>query len=410
MKHRKWTREGAVSASVDLGDLVFLSLEPWDAIWRRNQFVCAALASRHPEMKILFVPPAHDVSNRLRRGDFRGMFQPSAAARSECLNIHFGRPLKFMPNTLASGRVANRTLLRNHVRKMMMRLRLQHPVLWINDHAAHHLVGTLGESAVIYDITDDWTSLSQSPRLTALIREQDEALCEKADAIIVCSQRLYEMKSRFVEKLHLVPNGVDAEHYATVADRSLPVAPPAAGWKRPVFGYTGTIHPDRVDVPLLQHLAAALPQATFAMVGPNHLPAPTMQQFEKCPNVVFTGPVPYHDIPDYMRAFDVCMTPHRMTAFTESLNPIKLWEYLAAGKPIVSTDVAGFRDYPHYVRIASTPESFAAALVASLDEPAAMGESRREEARRHSWKSRVDKIESIIESTLASRKRPPVHV
>jgi teichuronic acid biosynthesis glycosyltransferase TuaH len=73
------------------------------------------------------------------------------------------------------------------------------------------------------------------------------------------------------------------------------------------------------------------------------LPKEDAESLQRTGRVHLTGAVPYAEVPEYMRAFDVCITPHRMTLFTESLNPIKLWEYLAAGKPIVSTDVAGFR-------------------------------------------------------------------
>jgi teichuronic acid biosynthesis glycosyltransferase TuaH len=393
---------------LNVSSLIFISLESWDDIWRRNQFVCAELARRHPETKILFVSPAHDVSNHIRRGHFHKVFERTCSCPGEFHNIQFAQPLKILPNTLAAGRSANSALFRSHLRKMVALHKLQNAVLWINDHAAHHLVGTLGESAVIYDITDDWTSLTQSPRLAARIREQDAALSEKADAIIACSKRLYEMKSRFFEKLHVVPNGVDVKHYATVADRSLSMPAATRSWSPPVFGYTGTIHPDRVDVSLLQHLAAALPRATLSLVGPNHLPPATMAALARHQNLVFTGPVAYTEIPDYMRAFDVCMTPHRVTAFTESLNPIKLWEYLAAGKPIVSTDVAAFRDYPEHVRIARGVEEFKRALweayaEAKTSDGWAKAEARRAEARKHSWSSRVDQIEAVIESVFSEK-------
>jgi glycosyltransferase involved in cell wall biosynthesis len=145
------------------------------------------------------------------------------------------------------------------------------------------------------------------------------------------------------------------------------------------------------------------------LVGPNHLPPETLARFTTRKNVFFTGPGPYREIPAYMQAFDVCITPHRTTPFTESLNPIKLWEYLAAGKPIVSTNVAGFRDYPQHVSIASTPEDFTRALSGALAEDPAKPRARRAEARRHSWESRVEQVESVIASVMHARERTAVH-
>jgi glycosyltransferase involved in cell wall biosynthesis len=102
-----------------------------------------------------------------------------------------------------------------------------------------------------------------------------------------------------------------------------------------------------------------------------------------------------------MRAFEACFVPHHVTPFTESLNPIKLWEYLAAGKPIVSTPVAGFREFGHLVSLASCASSMADALKEAMTEPPARGDARRLEAARHSWSSRVDSIEATL-STIAS--------
>src|SRR5258708_15253602 len=195
---------------------------------------------------------------------------------------------------------------------------MQNPLLWLNPHSAVHMAGRMGESGVIYDITDDWISLTQSPALKRLTAAQDEALCRRADAVIVCSERLYEMKRGLTANLHLIPNGVDAEHYTSVLDTngSLPAA--ASGWRKPVLGYTGTVHPDRVDVGLVEALAHSLTDWTLAFVGPNLLKPEDQERLRSCGNVLLTGPAAYAEIPQYMRAFDVCMTPHRVTPFTES--------------------------------------------------------------------------------------------
>ena len=376
-------------------------MENWDEVWRRNQFLCAGLAARYPGSKILFVGLPRDISNDLRHGRLTAL-----AAADEAVpglpGITLTRPIKLLPNTLGWGRRVNETLFRASVRRSAQRLGMQSPVLWLNPHSAVHMAGQMGEAAVIYDITDDWTTLTQSPALARLTAEQDADLCRRADAVIVCSERLFEMKRGLAQNLHLIPNGVEADHYKNVLDGTGPLPAPADGWAKPVLGYTGTIHPDRVDVPLVESLARRFPQGTVALVGPNLLTGEDRQRLAACPNVVLTGPVPYARVPEIMRAFDVCITPHRMTAFTESLNPIKLWEYLAAGKPIVATDVAGFRDYPQFVRLASDAGNFAKAAEEALGEDHAIGEARRTVARRHSWNARLDQVEKVFaESTQA---------
>lgn len=390
-------------------DLIFVSMENWDDIWRRNQFVCAELTRRRPDLHILFVGLSINVSNSLRRGRVNEIVRTSTYPVPGFDRITVTHPPKFFPDSFAAGRMINEVLWRQHVGRVATRLNLRNPVLWLNPHYACHTAGRMGESAVIYDITDDWMTLTQSPKLSRRIAAQDAELCRRADATIVCSERLREMKRDLAKNFYLIPNGVDAAHYARVLDGGGEIPEEARNWPKPVLGYTGTLHPDRVDVGLIESLAKSQ-TGSVALVGPNYLSAEDNQRLLRLGNVFMPGPVPYARIPDYMAAFDVSITPHRMTAFTESLNPIKLWEYLAAGLPIVSTDVAGFRDYPDLVRLARTPDEFIAICQQALAEGRAKSALRRAEAARHSWSSRVDQIEAVIAAVLARRFGSGAHV
>lgn len=386
-------------------DLIFVSLEDWDEVWRRNQFLCSGFARRFPDRKILFIAPARDVSNRLRRGRLSELRGKATWKVPGFANITVTQPLKLVPNSLSVGRRLNEAMARAHVRHAAQDTGIVNPILWLNPQDALHLVGRMEERAVIYDITDDWTELTQSKALTRRIIAQDAELCRKANAVIVCSQRLYNLKRNLARNLYLIPNGVEAEHYCRVLDSTEPLIADTARWRKPVLGYTGTIHPDRVDAALVEALARRFAEGTVALIGPMLLSAESQARLQACGNVVLTGAVAYERLPDYMRAFDVCITPHRMTPFTESLNPIKLWEYLAAGKPIVSTDVAGFRDYPEFVRIAADTEGFVCAVQEALRENPAKGAARREEARRHSWEKRIDDVEAVVNSCLLDEEK-----
>lgn len=380
--------------------LIFVSLEDWDDVWRRNQFLCTGLARRCYGVPLLFVGLARDVSHSLRRGKIRALLQPALRQVPDTPNITVMQPLKLLPNSWAWGRRFNEWHQRAQVRREAARLGMARPLLWLNPHQAVHMVGKMGEQAVVYDITDDWISPTQSARQRALTVAQDAELCRRADAVVVCSPHLYAMKQGFTRALHLIPNGVDAAHYlAASASGSLP--PAVRDWQKPVFGYTGTIHPDRVDVTLVEALARAFPSGTVALVGPNLLPPSETSRLEARGNIYFTGPVPYADVPQYMAAFDVCITPHRMTPFTESLNPIKLWEYLACGKPIVSTNVAGFRDYPQFVRLASDAAGFVDACRTALAEGNVNTEARQAEARANSWEARVESVLAVLNNLPA---------
>jgi glycosyltransferase involved in cell wall biosynthesis len=307
-------------------------------------------------------------------------------------------PTKWFPNSLPIGRALNEKHLRGQIKRVLRHLSWTATHLWINQHEAAHLLSKGNTVKTLYDITDDWTKFSGNQSQLQLVTAQDAILCKYCDHVIVCSQQLFDDKAKIVdiEHLHLIPNGVHVEHYETVADAGLPVHTIAKHWTKPVFGYTGTIHGDRVDVSLIAAVAHAYPAATIAMVGPNLLDQAEQQELDRFSNIVFTGSQRYADLPDIMRAFDVCMVPHLVTPFTESLNPIKLWEYLAAGKPIVSTNVAGFRDFSNMVFIARTHEEFVNNLSAALIKDKSSSLDRQAVAHKHSWDSRLNDVLHVL--------------
>ena len=369
-------------------DLIFVSLEDWDDVWRRNQFVCAALARRFPKMKILFVGLPRNVTNDLRRGKLDALTAKATWKVPGFPNIIVTHALKLCPDTLTLGRRINEWMARRLIRAVARTLHLENPILWLNPHSALHMAGKMGERAVVYDITDDW---AEAPSFASwerkLIASQDRALCGRADLVIVCSEALEASRRPHCRRLLLLPNGVDCEHYAAIADR-----PEPPRWPRPVLGYTGTIHGDRFDVDLLAGVARAFAGGSVVLVGPDHLTAAEKGRLAGLKNIHLTGPVPYRCIPEMMAEFDLCMVPHVENSFTNSLNPLKLWEYLAAGKPIVSTNVAGFRDYPALCRIGSGVDEFVAACRAALAENGERTAERRAEAAKHSWDQRIDTL------------------
>ncbi len=379
--------------------LVFISLEPWDEIWRRNQFICDGLLRRSTDTKILFVQPPFDNSYALRTRKLGNIqHSPSLVPCGYSDRLQLLSPTKWFPNSLPLSRAWNEKNLLSQIKTSLRDLNWAPTHLWINQHEAAHLLDTKIAPKSIYDITDDWSKFSGSQSHLVLITEQDATLCQSCNHVIVCSQQLFDDKAKLVdsEKLHLIPNGVHVEHYDAVTDASLPIHALSQNWHKPVFGYTGTIHGDRVDVKLISDIAKAYPSATVAMVGPNLLEKPDQQGLEQFSNIVFTGSQPYSELPAIMRAFDVCMVPHRVTPFTESLNPIKLWEYLAAGKPIVSTNVAGFRDYPDLVSVADTSDDFVNQLAVATSESPDLPTLRQQAVRQHTWDQRVAAVEALL--------------
>ncbi len=387
VEERRWSEVPlAANTNRRMPDLIFVSLEDWDDIWRRNQFLCASLTRRFPHTKLLFVGTPWNLTYHIRHGSFGKLHRPLTRTLPAFPNITVTNPPKFLPETVSSGRAFNEFIARRHVARVARQLGIVNPLLWLNPPSAVHMAGRMNERSVIYDITDDWCEApSFSPRERKLLIRQDHTLCRQADLVIVCSEAIAQTRASLCRELLLLPNGVDADHYSTVA-----ASPPRERSESPVLGYTGTLHSDRTDVSLIVSLARAFPAGRVLLVGPNFLCEEERQRLTREPNISAIGPLPYARLPDIMTEFDVCIVPHLETKFTESLNPIKLWEYLASGKPIVSTNVAGFRDYGHLCELASGPQAFVAACRNALSENGRRRIERVREAHKHTWEARVD--------------------
>ena len=190
----------------------------------------------------------------------------------------------------------------------------------------------------LYDITDDWLLAPLAPRQRDRLMADERLLMEHSQEVVVCSPEL--ARSRGANRpVELIPNGVDVDLFRTARPRPADLPP------SPVALYVGTLHTWRIDIPLVLELAGAPPgppgragRARTACRGTS------TDRLERVPNIHVLGARPYDQIPAYMQHADVVIIPHLVDPFTESLDPIKAYECLAAGRPTVATPVAGFRE------------------------------------------------------------------
>jgi glycosyltransferase involved in cell wall biosynthesis len=366
-------------------DLVVVSLERWDEVWRRNQHLVAGLLATDPGLRVLFVEPAadplHDLVSRRRprTGSRLGEIDGIAAGRL----WRFG-PVKWLPRRL--DRRADERLARAVV-SAVRRLGMRHPLLWVNDPGMVELAEGTGWPT-LYDITDDWVAADRPPGELDRTASNEARLLAVAREVVVCSPELARRKggARGVE---LVPNAVDVDAYRrpTVRPGDLPAGPVAV--------YVGTAHADRLDVGLCEATAAALgDRGTLVLVGPNLLSADDTARLERA-GVRLLGPRPGYAVPGYLQHADVLVVPHVVTPFTDSLDPIKLYEYRAVGRPVVSTPVAGFRDEGDARVALAESAAFAAAVRARVPANAAFPEGTDREVA--SWSDRVAQMRAVLQ-------------
>ena len=369
------------AAGAPLLGLVMCSLEPWDEVWRRNQFLVHGLLGRNPDLRVLFVEPPHDLMLGLTAGRPRPLPRLRKVAGSE--RLWTLRPVKPLPRR--AGPWSDHAL-RWQVRRAAARLELRDPVLWVNDTTYGPLIAQT-RWASVYDVTDDWLLVPVSPREHSRLRRLEDLTLRDADRVVVCSPGLAASRGT-LRPTTLIPNGVDVEWFTRPHPR--PADLPASL----VAVYVGTLHDERIDVELLVNLATRLPALSVALIGPDSLSDASRRQLLTRGNISLLGPRPYRLVPGYLQHADVVVVPHRVTPFTESLDPIKAYECLVVGRPTVATDVAGFRDLGPPV--VSVPQNaFIAAVDRSLHAPLPAEEPP---PRGLSWEDRCSKFEAVLKA------------
>jgi glycosyltransferase involved in cell wall biosynthesis len=375
----------ADTAEGGLSELVVCSLEPWDEIWRRNQFLVDELLRRNPRLRVLYVePPADplfDLAQR-RRPALPRLHKLAADGRLKAF-----RPLKPLPRKL--GTLADAALLQQ-VRLAVRLVGFSRPVLWFNDVSYAPLLERT-RWASLYDVTDDWLLAPFPPRELERLRQLDALALARVDEVVVCSSVLASSRGQ-TRPVALIPNGVDVGHFRR--PRSRPADLPAA----PTAVYVGSLHDARVDVELVAELAEALPQLRVTLVGPDSLGRESHEVLARHSNVHLLGAKPYVDVPAYLQHADLVIVPHRVSSFTEALDPIKAYECLAIETPTVATPVAGFRIHADQLHVVDR-KAFPDLVRRLLAGPPSRASARIVEG--VSWRERAAAFEAVLRAASA---------
>ncbi|WP_314506961.1 glycosyltransferase [uncultured Microbacterium sp.] len=351
-------------------DLIVVSLEAWDGVWRRNQHLVSRLLDRDPSLRVLFVEPPADPIHRLTHGAMPQLgYGPRQSSR--CKHLWTMRPLKALPRRV--DRSADKRLA-TQVRRAAHRLEFEHPIVWVNDPGGAALSKSTGWPT-LYDITDDWLAADRPPRELARLREVERFLLEHASQVVACSPELARRKGadrpRGSAPIEVIRNAVDTAAYERPRERPRDLPPGRTAV------YVGTLHTDRLDIDLCEETARELKdEASVVLVGPNALGEADTRRLRTA-GVIVLGARRADYVIGYLTHGDALIVPHVITPFTESLDPLKLYEYLAAGRPIVSTAVAGFRDTDDpRIHIVDSSSGFAATVRSMLDSPSVNSPNR----------------------------------
>ncbi len=361
----------------------------WDWVWQRPQQFLSRLSERH---KILFVetlPPDPELSSVLAR------FKPA----ENFPNITILR-LQFPAWRWNDGDYVDRERRRlvSEFVEGPAAGQFGNPVQWFYDPmAVTAFAGKMNERLIVYDCMDELSKFAGAP---PEIAQREAQLLREAAVVFTGGRKLFEAKRRLHPNCHFYGCGVDEPHFGKARNPETQAAPELASLSKPILGYFGVID-ERLDYDLLAGLADANPRGSVVMVGP------VMKVEEKTlprrPNLHWLGQRAYADLPSLCKAFDLCLMPFALNAATEFINPTKALEYMATGRPIVSTAIADVvRNFGAVVKIAKTPGDFLNLCHETLKKPEPQAIQRGLQlVADNSWDSIVARLEGHIADALA---------
>lgn len=407
--------------------ILYFAAETWTDIAKRNQSLAIELSRDDRVSSVLYVnPPVFSSVNDVVKAEF----EPSdlgkdRSAHAKAISGQLAKRVtdkiwtytgsrKTVPLTrfarVREWRLLQWINLRIYtalIRRSLDRLAGGKVVVWVS-HPFHAfaLKAFSDVALVVYDWIDDWECFDVLPvKDPRVLADLNDSILREADVVFAVSQRLWQRAKEVNRNTFRLPNATAGGGNNLCGASECSVAAELDRIPHPRLGYVGQIG-DRFAFSLVHSLALARPNWSLVLVGPvwqTH--EAELANFEGVRNVYFVGRRSSDQMPGLLAGFDVCIIPHLVNRLTLSMDPLKLYEYLSTGKPIVSTSVAGIERFRDVIYVGDTADEFLNQVEMSLTEDSAMSERRLTYAQQNTWTERAAQAWRALETVLEQKDR-----
>jgi len=402
MQHFNWNNTAeAIYAVFDKvlkkRDILFFSSDDWDSGLKTSKYhIAKELAKKH---KVIFIESLGLRKPQVGKKDFIKILQKLnkwiEGVKKVHENLYVYTPLVIPYHANKLLRSLNGILLKIQIMFIMKRMKTTSPIYWTFLPNTVDILKHKTEKLVYYCV-DNMTAFKGVNQ--DVIGKMDEKLTSFAKVVFAVSEQIYRRKKILNENTYYVPHGVNYEHFAGVleADIGKPAELSHIGF--PIIGFYGLISEDWIDFNLLSYIADFHPEWSIVMVGKIDI---NRKELPERKNIHYLGPVSYEDLPSYAKFFDIAIIPFNVNELTMYSNPLKVYEYLAMGKPVVSVDIPEISRLGGMVEIAKTYKEFVRKIEKNLKEKNyAKIRARIEFAKDNSWEKKVEQVWDVVEKYI----------
>ncbi|MCY2052217.1 glycosyltransferase, partial [Klebsiella pneumoniae] len=373
--------------------------------WTNKQHVTVELAKRGH--RVLYIESLGLRQPSINKKDlsriYRRIIKGIKPPRKVRDNIWVWSPISIPFNKFSFIRVINKILLSSTLKIWSSFIGFKKPMLWTYNPLTTRFLNVENFNYSVYHCVDEIKAQPGMP--VDILENAEEDLVRRVNITFVTSPTLLKTRKVWSNNVYYFSNVADYEHFNIAKDESLGIPDDMRDIKKPVLGFIGAISGYKVNFPLLAAIADAHPEWSIVLIGDigEGDPSTDAKLLNDKVNIHIIGARPYKQLPAYLKAMDVALLPNNINEYTASMFPMKFFEYLSAGKNVVSVDLVSIKEFSGCVKIASSSEDFIAAIEEILAGDVIAPEKIDLLAKEYTYASRTEKMFKLIESDKSDK-------
>jgi glycosyltransferase involved in cell wall biosynthesis len=376
-----------------------LSTADWDnPFWTNKQHVAVELSRRGH--RILYIDSLGLRRPSLSKKDFKRITKRVLKAVSVPKkveeNIWVWSPITLPWNNNKITRRFNKIFFMSILKIWAKLLHFKYEILWTYNPLTTEFMDIDIFKTTVYHCVDEIKAQPGMP--VDILMRAEKQLVEKMDVVFVTSTQLEETRKKWNDNVYYFSNVADFDHFNKAMDENLEVPLDLKVISKPILGFIGAISGYKVDFELLSYVATAHPEWNIVLIGDigEGDPWTNASLLRKHINIHLLGSKKYEVLPNYLKGMDVALLPNQINEYTDSMFPMKFFEYLAAGKPVVSVNLKAIQAFNSVVKIGKTYPEFVNAIEQVLSGNVISIEERLSLAGNYTYESRTEKMLNII--------------